>query len=571
MKYEISEKEKTKWIKLIQEFESEIKSGKGYRVLTEVKKMKNIPMDIQIRLQLSNILRRLGQSSWSLVLLRPILKNIFGNYYENKFYSKHLIQQTNSRTDLENRILISYAASLRNIECTAEAMALMDALDEKKYPELLLQKAITHFKKWEYFQAIPLLKKYIQYNENDEYQKLVGLVNIASGYAGLGKNKLSNHYIAKAKKMAEKLKAYLLYGNLLEIEIQNMFFLKKYENVHHLYLKADSYLKNSSGPFLLYLNKWKTLAELHPFFSTDKGINTNPSSLDEAKKKLEKLKAWALRLRNWETVRDVDYYISIMNSDLEALRKMAMLTPHQAFKVKIKKHLLHQNGKLGPIGLLYDPSGFVLRTSPSEKKRKEDLQRHTLNLVHWTWNQRPLPSLKKNSSFYLLLSCLTKNPYRNHSLGVLFSEIFPNQVFDPDYSIERLKKIVSRCNQFLKKNGIPIKIKSSKSIYRMEINSEILFVLQYGMNLSPQECFTKNYINLLLDYQKEKPFPSSTLFTNKILRNLWSCSDRQVRRIVHELVEEKWLIVSGSGRGQKYQLVVKRKSNRLISPQVSSK
>lgn len=77
----MSEKEQLKWSNLIHQFESEIKSGKGFRVLVEIKKMKNIPMDMTIRLQLSNILRRLGEYSYSLILLKPLLKNIFGDYY----------------------------------------------------------------------------------------------------------------------------------------------------------------------------------------------------------------------------------------------------------------------------------------------------------------------------------------------------------------------------------------------------------------------------------------------------------------------------------------------------------
>ena len=568
----MSEKEQLRWSNLIHQFESEIKSGKGFRVLVEIKKLKNIPMDMTIRLQLSNILRRLGEYSYSLILLKPLLKNIFGDYYENKFYSKELVKYVDSKSEIENKIIISYAASLRNIGCTEEAITLLDSMDENKYPELLLQKAISYFKKWSYFRAIPLLKKYILANQNDPYQKLVGLVNIAAAYTGLGKYQLSNQYILKAKKIAKKLKAYLLLGNLLEIEIQNMFYLKKFEPIHSLFEQAHILLKNSGGPYLLYLNKWKTLSKLHPYFEEGMDINKNESSFLSAQKDLQDLKTWAIQLRNWETVRDVDYYISLLSADFESLKKISLLTPHLAFKTKIKKTLSHkmQPASRGPNILTYDPTGFLLHAGSKTSTDMGTGPNQCFDLVKWSWNQQQLPSLKKNSSFYLLISSLIKNPYRDHSLGVLFSEIYPHQVFDPVYSVERIKKVISRCNHFMKKNGIPLQIKSEKSFYSIVLNSKVHFIFDQEIHMNPEKISKKNYLKILWDYQCRKPYPSSVYFSNILLKKLWSCSDRQARRIARDLVQINWLISLGSGRGQKYQLIANRHTRKSIQLEVSS-
>lgn len=545
--------ENTIWSNLIQEFETEIKNGNGTYVLNKIKKIKSIPMDNHLRIDLSNQLRRIGESKYSLVLLRPVLKNVFGDYYENKFFSNILANKFKCKTEIENKLSISYAAGLRNIGCIDESLALLDTITELDYPESLLQKSIGYFKKWDYFHAVPLLKKYIKLQKNNNYNNLVGLVNLAASYTGIGKFNLSNKYLKFAKRKAIKLNAKLLMGNILEIETQNLYNLGLSDQVNQIYLEAQKYLENSGQIHLLYLNKWNTLSKLKL-----NQLNINPyDKSDFVLDKLNFIKNWAIRLNHWETVRDMDYHISVIKSDYMALLKLKQITPHKSFKLKIINHLKqsNKNQSLKDMKLFYDSNGFNLNNSNSGIKNDPSTKNNIFDLTNWTWNNTPLQSLKKNSSYFSLLYCFISDPYQEHSVGKVFSDLFPNQVFDPIYSVDRITKLVNRCNSFLTKNNIPVQIKSSRSFYSLIIKNNIIFTINVKNNTKKTDFIIQKYYKQLKSNKIHSPLHSTVLFTNKMLVKIWSCSDRQARRITNELLENKMLIAVGNGRNRSYKLL----------------
>ncbi|MCK6598959.1 MAG: hypothetical protein L6Q37_11390, partial [Bdellovibrionaceae bacterium] len=444
--------------KRLQQWDELIQLGQVSTVRKEFKALnfKRIPRN-QLT-NYANIARRIGLPNLILLLLNPIIRS------DKKLEQKASLQEK-----------AIYGLGLLRVGAFNEAEKIFNTLDPKKEPQIYFYKASLYINQWHYKKAIPLLKYYIKNPKISNYQKLVGSINLCASYVALKNEQLAEKHIARLYRKLKNSEHKLLLGNLLEIRAQ-----WHSDQGHSAQVIADlelskELLKMTDEGSQLYITKWQILSRL----------KSNPTNKKELQQ-LEDLKQQAIKYKEWELLRDCDFYLSLYQKNKQLLAKVYWGTLFPEYKKRVLKL-----------------SGFSLETADFFYWENHDtLTTPETDLVAFDLVAKA-PSKLLKSLFFML----TQEFYRPLRLTEIFGVIYPEEFYHPIHSTLKIRRLIHRARKWLSNYTKAIEIKNLRGFYyKLEFSKHLKLKVYKSFPLGAPSFLSQE---LVTSYSIPKNFFSS--------------------------------------------------------------
>lgn len=480
---------------IIDELDALTKNGQRLQVLKRLTVLLKSRLGKNERPQLARIANRNQAHLLALRLLYPLIRN-----------DREKIEAASAEA------LNIYATSLMWIGALEESQKFLMRI--KGSTDSLLTQAFLYFAKWDYTSAIPILERYVGAKTITPYQKLVGRVNLLAACISCGE-------IPRARKMCLDLlidlknesNARMLYGNCLELKSQIEILEGHFEDSLVSLAESEKILSEQKGRYLLYVEKWRAIAQL--------GL-THGSA--EALKNLGMVRSKAITLKNWETVRDCDFYESRFCERTDDIQKILAVTPYPGYHRRIEQIFGFKYKKQNKI--------VICPESALRKATRVGFSPHEIRDVRFF-----------STTAWPLVQVLTKDGYRPARMGDVFCAIYKNEYFDPFTSPQRVRNTVYRFNQWAEKEKIDFRIKILKGEFRL-FGPEGL-----GLEINPRRRLEKRWESLLKLFQNDHRGRS---FTATEFANAIKVSRRQALNILTEASATHRLQKMGSGKNTRY-------------------
>ncbi len=421
---------------------------------------------------------------------------------------------------------LTYGSVLVNLGAHDEALEIFESIDFRSHPEVLLRKAICHFKSWNYATSIPLLQLYVEQKSISPYKRLIGQVNLAAALVDQCQWKESLELIHEIQSECEKNSYTLLLGNSFELEAQIHFFQRNFDSASMLLERAKNCLEHQNGDFLLYAEKWWLICNC--FKSRDENKHEEFSNfLNE----LHDLKARAAQLRHWETIRECDLFESILTQNEDLARKVIMGTPIENYRQRVRRLF---GSKLSLRGQ------YTLDLGQIQVSSRE------ISLFDPYKRQKGGEGLFEKPLFLSLFEALTFDFYKPRHLGDLFQKIYPGEKFNPFSSPERVLKLMKRLNVWFVQQDVPLRIRLKKSEFSLTSheNQKVNVLISRGKKLSAEA----GYFNQLKELFTDRPF-SSEQVAEKL-----EISRTKAQTLIQQALDSGQAARIGTGRATRYQL-----------------
>jgi hypothetical protein len=492
------------------------KQGEARQILLDTK-LKKIPRP-QIA-EFADIARRLNMPRLMLVLLKPII---------------HSEKLGEPPATVRERAL--YATGLSRLGVFTEAQNILRKLESNKNPEVLLFTAQNLMLQWDYFGAIPKLKKYVQREDISQYQKHVGQVNLVScligdmrwSHANALLDALNTELASLSRQQSSEAESYtLLHANVLGLWAHAAFLQGDLEKSHRAVQQAGQMLSGSRSRYELLAKKWQAVVDLFQ----------NPQS-QRAQDEFARLKAEAFKARDWETFRDFEFYEALSRRDDNLFIRLYHGTPYASFRKRIKK--IYQPSKQIPKMIQWQiqdlSSPMVSGQIPAD--RIFDLTRGGEAGNPATLFDQPL--------LFRLLQFLTKDFYRPVSLGSVFSALYPNEKFNPHSSSNRVHLVVKRLRKWFVVHQIPLDIEVENEFFHLKSHEP------YTLRVSFQN-FSVSKNDILLE-SAQAQFAQKG-FSQQELREGLALSLKQTRQFVTWAIQRRKMRQLRRGRTISLQLI----------------
>ena len=471
------------------------KQGLRLQVLKELTRLlKTSPPQI-LRPQLARIANRNHAYVLALRILHPIIR-----------------QDREKTADAGPEALNIYATSLMWIGALEESQKTLHRI--KGSTDALLTEAFVYFAQWDYQKSIPILLKYVNSSSISPYQKLVGQINLLAAFIAIGKLKEAKNVVEPLLFELKSNPNYkLLYGNCLELRSQIEILESNFGQALVYLAESEKCLADQPGRYLLYVNKWRALAQL--------GIDPhNSKALDD----LIKVKAQATNLKNWETIRDCDFHLARLKNDQNLIQRILLGTPYQAYHSRVKS--LFNLSLTESKTLEYCP-GQV--TDPPSRVGL-DLNKISENSF-------------LNSTSWPLLQIMTKDIYRPPRMGVVFSGLYNQEYFDPFTSPQRVRNSVFRFNEWAEAEKCEFKIQIEDGDFQLKGASGVSIVkIQRERPLDSWQAALKVF----------KEQNDSRSFTSQDLAKVLGITPRSALHILKKALASKKVQKMGQGKNSRY-------------------
>lgn len=418
MKANASEHKLSTWI---QEVDSLIRRGQQGQAREKLVELNLAQIPRQQKSEIADIARRLNMPKMMLGILKPLV-------YREKV-------QNDPASILERAL---YATALSRIGVFQEAQMILNDLNEEDDARILLFLAQNFMLQWDSYSAIPKLKKYLARPDISDYQRLVGQVNLASSLIGEMRWQESHEVLesiwksvkSTPKDSGEQENLGLLYANSLGLAAHAAFLQGQPIQAERYLQEADKILIGTKSRYELLLKKWKSILILFRPGKTNEDVEEFRHMLEEARK-----------AKDWETVRDFEFFLALALRDDALFLQVYHGTPHISYRKRIKKIYAPKFS----IPKMYDWN--LLGTNSN---RRFDLSKGCEEGGKARLTSQPL--------LFQLLQLLTKDFYRPVALGSIFSKLYPKEKYNPLTSPNRTYLVIKRLRAWFEKNGIPLEI-----------------------------------------------------------------------------------------------------------------
>lgn len=428
---------------------------------------------------------------------------------------KFLYSQMRENTDeiiYHEKLLTTYATALIGVGANAEAKTILQKI--KNNPATLLSHAFLLFSEWDYTSSIPLIVKYMK-QQTDPYKKIVGQINLVAAYIGSGEmNKGEQELTLMRKELASFPEAKILLGNSWEIQSQLDIYRGNYTQALESLQTSANILGDNLNRYLLYVNKWKAVANL----------SINPKQ-PKAIENLQKIKQQAFQIRNWETVRDCDFHLARLTNNESLLSRILCGTPYRGYRSRIDK--LYNLKIKSDKSFIYCPMA-------------QDLESKTIDL-----DLQELPkSIQNKSTTKSLLKILTSDIYKPPRVGVVFHALYPEEYFNPFTSPSRVRNSILRFNAQMNDVNKAFQIKIIKG-------DVLLFSKNFKSIKVPIHSNTKNQsFELIINFRKTW---GGGYFKTSDFSKFHSISKVSALKLINFFLEKKWLIRTDQGKSTYYR------------------
>lgn len=457
-------------------------------------KSKRIPRTL--RQPLAALAMRLNLPAVALIILRPVVKPS-----ERKM---------SDATGLEK---LEYAVALSELGAVTEAHKFFNEISSKELPQVLLYQAFAYFQNWDYKEAIPLLRQYIEVESLTDYKRAVGLANLVA--AVVFEETEDSTELAERFVLESRQKGYsrnLAYG--LQLLAQDAIAHKRWEKAEQCLLEADGMITDPHSLDRLFLRKWHAVVKIGTGYEKE-GLAI-----------LHEVRETAYKLKHWETVRNCDFHEAILTEDKELLYLNYFGTPYKSLKARLHKHL--GNNSL--------PKNYIWY--PSAKGTK-------------IWNCfEEEKGLKAGTATYRLAKVLCSDFYRPVPIAELHALVYPKQYFNPLSSPNRIHKLVGRLRQIFFKKKIEIQIKEKEGTYQIIVPSGSGIAIQATNSTSRSEALYLKAVEFMC---------SKDSFVRDDLSSYLKISRSSAHRLIQEAEKNALIEKIGKTRSAFYRIIQSEK------------
>lgn len=473
---------------LIQACEADLRAGRISHAAARLRTVKTTEIPREHRMAIANLCRRAQMDYQALKVLAPVVRP-----------DRAISAAPTAEEQAE------YAASLLKIGAVHEALAILENVQD--VPSAMLFKSFCHFRRWEHGMAIPLLTAFIAKAPSD-YMKLVGQVNLAAAYTTTLQFKLAGEILDEAIPYAQREGHKRLWANAHEIRAQIHIHEGRYNEAKHDLTIAGTEL-NEVGDALL-IRKWTAIA-----LSLQTG---STAALDQFREE-------AVSHRDWETMRDVDYFQLRVSFDEGTFGHLLFGTPFSEYRERATSGLDRQPVAQEFIWGSSTAPRFYLSTGEVEGMKVS----------------------APGNTVHQLLAVLLSDLYRPWSIGSIFAELFPREYFDVFSSPNRVHQLLWRLRRWFESNGVPVELTEYDGQYRLELKGEFAFVLPLQkVTLDEQEIYLRKIQTL---------FGRNITFSSRDVQNKLGISSSSFKRLASWALEHKKIVRMGASRATVYRVV----------------
>lgn len=333
-----------------------------------------------------------------------------------------------------------YAAALIRMGAPFEAREILAGIPESTYAESLLYQAFALIPEWNYRAAIPLLNRYCGRVSSDPYRLLVGRVNLLAALIFEGKLDEAEALVPGLIRSAQKQGADRLLGNCVQLAAQVSLFQEDFSRCARRLEEARGLLKASPTQDAFFIRKWMAILELRS------------GRVKQGLRSLEAVRAESTSRREWETLRECNFYRALATRDTSLLNRVYYGTPHSPYREMVLRD--SRSWYSPPADYVWDPSGA--------RKQKRILD------VESGMELGTRIRLKPGQLPHRLLHILASDFYRRHRPVPLFAQLFPGEHFSPVTSIARVHNVIMNTRRWLSRCGIPLAITEIEGHYHID-------------------------------------------------------------------------------------------------------
>ncbi len=457
----------------------------------------------------ADLARRVRMEDWGLRLLRPIVR----------------------APDIQKVVataqeLTVYAGLLIKLGALPEAQSILENLPSKNDPVVLNLMSQIFILQWNYRQAALHLQKILKHAKTDAYQKCVAQVNLAGALLFLQKTAEVQNALDEVFETCRVHQWDLLNGNALELAAQLAYLQRDKEKAKH-FLDQASQRVGQHSHYSFFIEKWRALAELID-------LKAGTPEADFVLAKIEKLRAKAISLNSWESVRDLDYHVGVFLNHEYLLLNVYFGTPYTSYRERIEGILIGKNLEI--------PDSYFRKLTEAPAER-------VLCLETGSEIGAPLEQpLKPGQMLYRLLNILAKDFYRPLGLGELFSSLFPGEYFNPDASGARVSHAINKFRQWTKLNHVPLDVQVESNRYSLIATGPYALQIFRDMR-NASELAGAGFETQIQMLKKKWPYQS---FSAKKAAIELGISVTSTNNLLKKAVEQKQVYKSGSGRSTLY-------------------
>ncbi len=413
--------------------------------------------------------------------------------------------------------LLEYAIILLRNGARVQSHRILDRIDPQTRPTALLYRGHCFISEWNYKEAIPILENFTAHESVASYQRLVGNVNLASGYVNEEMLDKARSLLTKLKIQTKEENATLLYAHCCEL-------LAQVEIRESRWAAADSEIEESrriismgGAKTLLQIEKWTSIMEAY------KAGRVTP--------RMNSLRETAMKAMHWESVRDIDFYRGCIGKDSDLLSRVYFGTPFPSYKDRV---LRLNRWYQPPKNWIYSAES----TDVKKIKRTVDFEETTSVVAEGSSGVTRLITE--------VLKILLSDFYRPFDMVELFSLLYPNEYFIFPSSGNRARQAIFRFKEWVESNKHPLSLGKRGGDYFLEPERGVGVHVQA---LKASQTKTEARLESLRSRFEDE------LFSLNQVRECFNISFGSAQALLASAVAEGLIEKVGAGPKTKYRMV----------------
>jgi hypothetical protein len=455
---------------LIQDCDAAIRTGHPQEVAKHLAKFETRDIPRMWRVPLAKVCRRAGLYSLGLSLLSRIVRS-------------EGIRGSTQATPAETS---EYAALLLRYGAVAEAEELLLTVDASQAPDALLYRAYVYFTRWEFSEAIPFLRLYLE-TPLPLYQQLVGQTNLAFAMVEARQHSQALTLLDELIRNTREGGHLLLECHCLVYRAQAYFQEGDMTRAREQIVEAKRHFTMAKTNDHMLVTKWDMILE---------GLATN------RKEPFEQLRELAIKHNDWGTSRDADLFSLRVDFNQERFLHLYFGTPFPRFKEQMLKDL----------GVTCDRDLYILgpKSAPRLDIRTGEIDGNA--------------ALNPGRKSHQLIEVLLRDFYEPMRVPSIFSALFPLEHFNVDSSADRIHKIIRRTRHWLRVSEVPVEIRLLNGFYSLALTGDFSFRIPLRREkVDP----------VLLHFQELKQaYAKVPVFSAKSAREALGLSKTTIRRVL---------------------------------------
>lgn len=497
---------------ILEDCESDLRNGQGQRIEERLETLKLSELPRKILLPLAHIARRAGLFSHGLKILSPVLKPEMQPLPEE---------------------MAEYAVLLQKIGAMEEALIYLEKVDDDSVPDALLYRAYHHFHEWNGPDAIPHLRRYLA-SPIEPYKRAIGQVNLAAALI------LSERYdealdLVNAAIDSNGSAGFVrLEGNCHEMKAQILLQRAAFKDAAGELDRAATLLGHEQTQDAFFVRKWRAI------------LTAMETGRHET---VFELKRQALARNDWETLREMDLYLSKLEYEKKRFDHLYFGTSFAAYRQRIERVAGRKPESREFVLLPSDEIAGMASDGDLIAAGKDsplfDLESGSLLAASGACE----PLLEPGSKPHQLLTALLRDLYRPLRVAGLFAALFPDEHYDPFTSPDRVHRLLTRARQALKKAELPVEIVHRNEGFVVKITGAV------GIRLPIDRLLQGR--NRVLLAKLQEAFPKGD-FSSREGADTLGLSPSAFKRLAAWAIESELMEKIGAGSATFYRLLSKQ-------------